>query len=362
MILAGGEGADRLQPVGGGFGEALQRSRGLPSGPIADLIGDGETAMAPNNRRQDSQPSEDSGRWRRLSRWLLAVVGIVALVLATVIAWGLQLRIPEVPKDRHGWLLLDVSTRSGMTWTGLICQALSVVGSLVVTARAQVRASVTARAKNEQVDKRLTIVNGIVSPLVGIAGQLACTTDKELRDKHAGEAARAALATLHDLYGGTAGGEARVCYYEVRGEAPHRELVPAGHHGRPRPPRRTVYEDDLDRGHETFKALDEGKARGWSSDDVTEAPPGWHDGKSYKAFIAYAVGAGGNLFGMITVDSPNPKAFRDTADLQTVQLVADQYGVIQAILAWPLNGPETSSAHWKPNLSPRWSTDRDGRD
>lgn len=230
-----------------------------------------------------------------------------------------------------GWLIFGGPTRRAMLWAGMVCQLWATGGpflALYLDHRRAVREAAAASAAAAEADAAIelqaTLVQGSISPLIGLAAELAelDRNQKLTRTRIFGNAARACLAGLQNLYGGTTS-RMRVMYYEVEGASPSRFLVPKQHHGFGRLSRTRICEGDKGRGDEAFSALDEGTSRIWHEGDPAP-PPGWTTSKPYKSFIAVPVATPYRVYGMITMDSADPQAFEET-DLETVRLVADAF-------------------------------------
>ncbi len=156
-----------------------------------------------------------------------------------------------------------------------------------------------------------TALTEAFTPLAAHLGDLAASGDGDQRtdqrtDLRAETIDRALLAAEHLIDGE----RARICWFELitgrQRTQRQRSLHPRRHVGRMEPPT-TVFVEGTLAGDEVFAALDRGTPRRHT--DVEAAPPaGWDPaaGRSYRAFLSVPVSAGGECFGMLTLDSTDP--------------------------------------------------------
>jgi transcriptional regulator with GAF, ATPase, and Fis domain len=120
-----------------------------------------------------------------------------------------------------------------------------------------------------------------------------------------------------------------VSYYDLDGVQPSRRLVPEEYQGAGRLSRTTLCEGDKNRGDQAFQALDDRKIRIWHEGDAGDPPRGWTPAKPYRSFVAVPIATVDNIYGMITLDSADPAAFKEK-DLEAVQLFADAFVTVVA--------------------------------
>jgi GAF domain-containing protein len=130
----------------------------------------------------------------------------------------------------------------------------------------------------------------------------------------------------------------RACYFKSEGVHPNRRLVLVHFIGRDDQPRPEFAEGTAE-GSFAYDVLEGPKGTRLWADTVQVPPPGSTQGRTYKTFIAAKVEGGGTLFGMLGVDSPEPKSF--TAQDETLAgIIAHMLGI--ALAAGRRGGPHAS--------------------
>jgi hypothetical protein len=96
-----------------------------------------------------------------------------SIIAAAVMSWVLQLQVPDVPEKSTGWLIFGGSTRRAMFWTGAGCQLWASGGPYLALYLDYRRRRNYDTAAAGELERQLTIIMGVLSPLVGIAAKLA---------------------------------------------------------------------------------------------------------------------------------------------------------------------------------------------
>lgn len=257
---------------------------------------------------------------KRRRRWFV-LLALAFLLTAT--SYILQILVPDVPETaRLDWWIFDAPQRGTLLAAGAGAQALAVAAPLVLAYREAVEAAAARAAAGEGELRRQTEINGILTPLASVLGELseldgrAAAKRAELR----GQAKTTVLAGLSNLFGDTA--RVRACYFQLRGDHPNRRLEPAGNWGKGRPDTTTPFVEGTPAGDESLASLDRGKARYWRRDQPGSPPPGWDNAKAYTTFISVPVLTKEKVLGMLTIDAPDNDTFAFPGDVHTVELFA----------------------------------------
>jgi GAF domain-containing protein len=159
-----------------------------------------------------------------------------------------------------------------------------------------VQAAAAARAQLR------TAFNDTLAPVVQQIGKVAIATTCERREAYQAQTITKVLSSAVSFVDAD---RARACWFELT-PGSSRRLAPVDHVGRSTAPS-TVFVEGTRSGDSVFAALDRGEGR--YVPDVDEDPPaGWNTAvsRAYKTFIAVPVEVGGQLFGMLTLDSLRP--------------------------------------------------------
>lgn len=185
-------------------------------------------------------------------------------------------------------------------------------------------------ARRSEIDaltqSRLELNSGL-DPLVRKLGEMAGATTKLEREPLRAEIMTMVIAAAHTILGKS--GLTRSCYFALN-PGPPRELRPTSNHGgRPGSPRST-FTQGTPAGNAAIELVETNDYLLWP-DIKKKQPPGW-DAKrdrDYRSFISVAVVADNVGYGMLTVDSKNPKDF-DRLDVDLLRVLA---GLLAASLA-----------------------------
>jgi hypothetical protein len=188
-------------------------------------------------------------------------------------------------------------------WLLLVGGAFLTLMSVGIPAAQQVRRQrhlATAEQSADAARAQLrTAFNDTLAPVAQQIGKVATAKTCERREALQAQTISKVLSSVVSL---VKAARARACWFELDEGSP-RTLRPVDYVGRSTPPS-TVFQEGTRSGDCVFAALDRGEGRYVPSVD-DQPPAGWDPARSraYKTFIAVPVEAGGQLFGMLTLDS-----------------------------------------------------------
>ncbi|MFI6827595.1 hypothetical protein ACIBG5_10880 [Kribbella sp. NPDC050241] len=335
--------------------------------------------MPKNERRQETTPtllpagSQPAGQlarrpWRALLPfWWFALNGVSAVL--TGVGWWTQVRAPGAQGD-VGVLFVHTTRETFLTYLGL---AAVVAGAVLNVAAQWVQYRTSAAEishqeqeladredrladrerkigrqqaeladalrliarKNEQLEEQMLLSKVVLRPLIGTLISLGGLDPMTLPDDQKSRPAQLygqALVTMQSgivEYLGGSVSDVRVIYWAVEGRAPHRLLRAVDKRGERKKPALVMREGDGARGDEAFRALDGQQPRIWHLGEAG-APYAWTKRKMWKAFAALHVsGEEGDVFGMVTIDSPDPEAITED-HVRTAQVIADAFAAVCA--------------------------------
>jgi hypothetical protein len=145
-----------------------------------------------------------------------------------------------------------------------------------------------------------------LTPLVNLVADIASDkSTKSRRDKKA-QLKQAVVRTAKD---GTKAEGRRACFFDYEPGPPRSLTCNNIWIGRARRPTTTFVEGTA-LGDEMLRMVDDRESR--RNEDVTVTPPpGFRGPKDYRTYIATSVAAGDLVFGMLTIDAPEPRSLTD---------------------------------------------------
>jgi hypothetical protein len=151
-------------------------------------------------------------------------------------------------------------------------------------------------------EEQIVAVNDAIDPLIDKLGSLATSTP-EYRIAGARALVTQALASATRVVGS---GRRRACFFQLESHDGKRKLIPYEHTGRHGKPK-TVFVEGTENGDFVFNLLESDEP--YFCPDIKTDPPRGSDNtrtRGYRTFISVPAGAGGESFGMVTIDAPSP--------------------------------------------------------
>lgn len=190
----------------------------------------------------------------------------------------------------------------------------------------QVRERRTAEslAKTATTDLRVAIGDAL-EPLTGQLGYLNRATEPT-KTQLRGEALQQVLVAVAGLVDPN---RARACFFRLE-QGPPRRLEPNKHFGRSVPPH-SSFVSGAPSGDAALEMLETGGRR-YCRDVNQDPPPGWAGTTSgYQTFVAVPVSAGGECYGMLTVDALAPGDLAQEEESGLVDVFANLLGAILSV-------------------------------